>query len=162
VRASPGDADAPKAPERLASGGDQESGEGTEAPKATPTNQESHHNRETAQDDATEDVNAGSEGNATGEHGPLGEPPVPVERTRHGDERLREQGFDDGDVARIRETGRTYVQRDGATAYVAPSETRAERFDLLIEGRDGIVTAHRDLRQKSIDRLARNYGWDEE
>jgi len=77
--------------------------------------------------------------------------------TAHGAERLAQRGFTPEDVARVR-GGQQYTQRDGATAYV--KETVEGRYDVIVQGERGIVTALRNIRRSAVDRLARNYGWE--
>ena len=60
-------------------------------------------------------------------------------------------------VAAVRESGRVLTQADGATGRVL--ETSAGRFDVVVEGERGIITTFEKLKQKSFDRLAKNYGW---
>lgn len=77
--------------------------------------------------------------------------------TAHGAERLAQRGFTPEDVARVRD-GQRYTQRDGATASVR--ETAERRYDVIVQGERGIVTALRNIRRSAVDRLARNCGWE--
>ena len=77
--------------------------------------------------------------------------------TGHGAERLAQAGFTDDLIAQTR-AGFVTRQSDGAAVYVR--EVSPGRFDFFVEGQRGVVTAHRNWSQKSIDRLARNYGWE--
>jgi hypothetical protein len=49
------------------------------------------------------------------------------------------------------------IQADGAIVKI--HEITAGRFNVVVEGEKGIITTFKNLSQKSIDRLAKNYGW---
>lgn len=51
------------------------------------------------------------------------------------------------------------VQADGATVRIHQNELG--RFNVVVEGERGIITTFENLSQKSLDRLAKNYGWKE-
>ena len=57
----------------------------------------------------------------------------------------------------VRQGGRVMTQADGATVRILQNE--AGRFNVVVEGERGIITTFENLSQKSLDRLARNYGW---
>ena len=77
--------------------------------------------------------------------------------TKHGDERLKERGFTKEDISRIKNTTNIKKQRDGAKVYI--KENSQGRFDIIIEGSKGIITALKNISQKSLDRLMKNYDW---
>lgn len=77
--------------------------------------------------------------------------------TVHGSERLTQAGFTDDLIAQTR-AGLATRQSDGANVFVR--EVTPGRFDFIVEGERGVVTAHRGWSQKSVDRLAKNYGWE--
>jgi len=77
--------------------------------------------------------------------------------TVHGSERLSQAGFTDDLVAQTKSALST-TQADGAAVYVR--EVSPGRFDFIVEGERGVITAHRGWSQKAIDRLAANYGWE--
>jgi hypothetical protein len=52
--------------------------------------------------------------------------------------------------------GRVFIQADGAVVHVLE---RGGRFNVVVSGERGITTTFENLSQKSLDRLARNYGW---
>jgi len=62
-------------------------------------------------------------------------------------------------IAAARASGRTLTQADGATVRVLSNE--AGRFNVVVEGERGLITTFENLSQKSLDRLATNYGWKE-
>ncbi len=76
--------------------------------------------------------------------------------TAHGTDRLAGRGFTAEDVA-LTKTGRVLEQDDGATVYV--KETAPGRYNVIVEGDRGVVTALKNIRRKAVDRLATNYGW---
>jgi len=49
------------------------------------------------------------------------------------------------------------TQADGATVRIL--ETAPGRFGVVVEGQRGIITTFENISQKSLDRLAKNYGW---
>lgn len=51
---------------------------------------------------------------------------------------------------------RTGVQRGGARVFVQQVEGR---FNVVVQGERGVITNLKSISQKSLDRLARNYGW---
>jgi RHS repeat-associated protein len=76
--------------------------------------------------------------------------------TIHGAERLTQAGFDEATVSATR-AGRVLQQADGATVYV--NEVSPGKYDFIIQGERGVVTAHRGWSFKAVTRLAGNYGW---
>lgn len=84
-------------------------------------------------------------------------PSIGVRATSHGAERLTRAGFTDDLVAQTK-AGLVTRQADGASVYVR--EVSPGRFDFIVEGQRGVITAHRNWSQKSVDGLARRYGWE--
>jgi hypothetical protein len=78
-----------------------------------------------------------------------------VQATIHGAERLAERGFSAAEVA-LTKTGQVLSQADGARVYI---KAVGDRFNVIVEGERGVVTALKNISQKSLDRLSRNYGW---
>jgi RHS repeat-associated protein len=76
--------------------------------------------------------------------------------TAHGAEQLAERGFSSSDIA-LTKSGEALTQSDGATVYL--KEISSGRFNVIIEGQRGIVTALKNIPQGAVDRLAQNYGW---
>jgi RHS repeat-associated protein len=76
--------------------------------------------------------------------------------TNHGARALQEGRFTEGLIAQIK-SGRVTQQADGATVYWR--KTGAGRYDFIVEGENGIITAHRDWSTKEIRAIAENYGW---
>lgn len=52
---------------------------------------------------------------------------------------------------------RTYAAKENLEQLVR--ESSPGRFDFIVEGERGVITAHRNWSQKAIDRIAKNYGW---
>ena len=79
-----------------------------------------------------------------------------VQTTLHGAERLAQE-FDPEAIAATME-GYVTRQADGATVYV--NEAAPGRYDPIVESENGVVTGHRNWPLQAIDRIARNYGWE--
>lgn len=77
--------------------------------------------------------------------------------TQHGYERLSERGFSKNDVLNTKKSKDIRYQQDGAKVYINKNENG--KFDVIIEGARGIITALKNISQKSLDRLAKNYNW---
>ena len=88
-----------------------------------------------------------------------------LKTTAHGAERIAGSGATRGGVLSaeqifaVRTSGRVMVQADGATVRIHQNELG--RFNVVVEGERGIITTFENLSQKSLDRLAKNYGWKE-
>jgi hypothetical protein len=48
------------------------------------------------------------------------------------------------------------TQADGATVNILEE---GGKFNVVVSGDRGVITTFQNLSQKSLDRLARNYGW---
>jgi hypothetical protein len=55
---------------------------------------------------------------------------------------------------------RVTKQADGATVYIQKAGKKGRRYNIVIEGDEGIVTGLRDLSKHELDNLGRNYGFD--
>ena len=49
------------------------------------------------------------------------------------------------------------TQADGAAVRIL--ETTPGRFDVVVEGERGVITTFKNLSQKSLGRLSKNYKW---
>lgn len=67
------------------------------------------------------------------------------------------RGFTEAEIATAKATGRTLKQADGATVYV--QKVSPDKFNVIVEGERGVVTALKNLDQKAVNNLAKNYGW---
>lgn len=83
--------------------------------------------------------------------------PRGVTATAHGAERLARSGFTDDLVNLTKTEGRIFRQSDGATVFLR--ESSPGRFDFIVTGEKGVVTAHRNWSRRAIERIAKNYGW---
>jgi hypothetical protein len=79
-----------------------------------------------------------------------------ISATAHGVERLAERGFAGSDIA-LTKSGETLTQADGATVYL--KEVAAGRFNVIVEGQRGVVTALKNIPASAVNRLKSGYGW---
>jgi len=77
--------------------------------------------------------------------------------TQHGMERLRERGFTQNDITTTKQTTNIKTQDDGATVYI--KEVSPGRFNVIVEGPRGIITALKNISKKALERLTKNYKW---
>jgi hypothetical protein len=89
--------------------------------------------------------------------------PTVLNTTVHGAERLAGAGATRGGVLSsemvqtVMQNGRTLTQADGATVHIL--QNAEGRFNVVVWGDRGLITTFQNLRQKSFDRLSKNYGW---
>lgn len=57
----------------------------------------------------------------------------------------------------VQASGRVMTQTDGAIVRIL--QTANGRFNVVIEGERGLITTFENLSQKSLDKLAKSYGW---
>ena len=77
--------------------------------------------------------------------------------TKHGEERLKERGFSNKDISDTKSTTNIKTQKDGAKVYI--KEVSEGKFNVIVEGSSGIITALKGIGQKALDRLTKNYRW---
>jgi len=83
--------------------------------------------------------------------------------TAHGAVRIAGAGATRGGVLsseqilNVRSAGEVWSQTDGAAVRIL--QNSAGRYDVVVDGDRGLITTFSNLSQKSIDRLASNYGW---
>ncbi len=80
-----------------------------------------------------------------------------TQATVHGAERLAQAGFTNESIAATK-AGQVFSQADGATVYL--NEATPGRYDFIVEGDSGVITAHTNWPVKAVVRIASNYGWD--
>ena len=86
-----------------------------------------------------------------------------IQSTAHGVQRIAGTTVTRGGVLSVNEVrvtksvGKAFTQADGATVYL--HEITPGRFNAVVEGRKGIITTMGNWSQKSINRIAKNYGW---
>jgi RHS repeat-associated protein len=79
-----------------------------------------------------------------------------INATAHGADMLAERGFSDADIA-LTKSGEALTQADGATVYL--KEVASARFNVIVEGQRGVITALKNIPQGAVERLASGYGW---
>ena len=86
-----------------------------------------------------------------------------LETTLHGAQRLAGPAATRGGVLTaerakaVSSGGRVMTQADGAIVKIL--QNSKGRFDVVIEGKRGLITSFEDLTEKTIARLGKNYGW---
>ena len=87
-----------------------------------------------------------------------------IQRTVHGGERIagplatRGGVLAEETIIEVRAGGQMLTQADGAIVRVL--QRASGRFDVVIDGERGLITTFANITQKSLDRLARRYGWE--
>jgi RHS repeat-associated protein len=76
--------------------------------------------------------------------------------TEHGALRLAERGFTAAERIFVK-TGTKMIQGDGATVFI--KKVAGNKYHVLVEGAEGVVTGLKNLTKKEINALARSYGW---
>jgi predicted ThiF/HesA family dinucleotide-utilizing enzyme len=61
-------------------------------------------------------------------------------------------------AVRVSSAQRLMVQPDGAVVRIVA--TANGRFNVVVEGEKGYITSFRTVTQKTLDRLAKRYGWE--
>ena len=82
-----------------------------------------------------------------------------IDTTKHGIERLIERGFTPADVQEVmRFPSFMKVQRDGALVYIKQIQSN---FNVIVfnQKTKKVATAIKNIDQKSLDDLGKNYGW---
>jgi len=105
-----------------------------------------------AGDDRVDPLNtSGSEGEPQSDEG------VP-QQTAHGAERAADPSRLDpaAQSSVIANPSETYTQPDGAQVYV---QQVGDRYNVVVQGENGVVTNLKTISQNSLNRLARSYGW---
>ena len=82
--------------------------------------------------------------------------------TIHGSERIAGAGATRGgvlsaeEIAATRAAGQTLTQADGAIVKVAEVNGK---YNVVVSGQKGIITTFKNISEKSLIRLSKNYGW---
>jgi hypothetical protein len=108
-------------------------------------------------DPATDTLEAGDLAALTAEDTEAEASDIAAQATAHGAERLAQAGFTEESIAATK-AGQVFSQADGATVYL--NEATPGRYDFIVEGDNGVVTAHTNWPLKAVVRIASNYGWD--
>ena len=83
--------------------------------------------------------------------------------TEHARQSLVRHGFQepfDGVDDIIDHATRMTTQTDGATVYIQRVGRRGRRYNIVIEGADGIITGMLNLTRHELNNLGQNYGFD--
>jgi RHS repeat-associated protein len=87
-----------------------------------------------------------------------------IETTAHGATRIAGEAatrggvLSEAEIGIVREAGTVYNQSNGAIARVL--QQADGRFSVVVDGDRGLMTTFQNLSQSSLDRLAKNYGWE--
>jgi len=77
----------------------------------------------------------------------------------HGAVRLIERGFTPEEISDIKLLpDKIMSQADGASVFI--KSISDGKYSVIVEGENGVVTALRNISEKSLNRLANNYGWE--
>ena len=82
-----------------------------------------------------------------------------VAATAHGAQRMADRSRLGAEGVRdaVANATRQLVQSDGANVFVRQVNGR---FNVVVQGERGVITTFKNLSEKSLDRLAKNYGWE--
>ena len=86
-----------------------------------------------------------------------------VQTTLHGAERIAGAGATRGGVLTAEEvtatqtSTRVLTQADGAAVHIA--EAAPGRYNVVVSGERGVITTFKNISEKSLTRLSKNYGW---
>ena len=81
-----------------------------------------------------------------------------VKTTEHGVQRLMTRGFTAEEIVAVKTSPtKVLLQSDGAQVFIKRSDNG--RFNIIVEGQNGVITALKDVGEKSLERLSKNYGW---
>lgn len=61
------------------------------------------------------------------------------------------------EISVTKSVGKAFTQAGGAT--VSLHEFAPGRFNVVVDGKRGLITTMGNWSQKSINRIAKNYGW---
>ncbi len=77
--------------------------------------------------------------------------------TKHGAERLLERGFTPSEIIALKNHPDIIMtQSDGANVLITNFNGK---YNIIVEGENGVITSLKNISQKSFDRLAENYNW---
>ena len=81
-----------------------------------------------------------------------------IDTTQHGAERLMSRGFSPSEISDLKlSPDNIMTQSNGASVYI--KNVTDDKFNVIVEGDNGVVTALKNISQKALDRLSNNYGW---
>lgn len=81
-----------------------------------------------------------------------------VRATQHGAERMADATRlgEDAATSVMRNPTRTLTQGDGAQVFIKEVDGR---FNVVVSGDRGVITTFKNLSEKRLERLGRNYDW---
>lgn len=86
-----------------------------------------------------------------------------IRTTAHGAERIagaaatRGGVLTEAEIVAARAAGQTLKQADGAIVKV--QQIAGGRYNVVVQGKRGVITTFKNLSEKSLSRLSKNYGW---
>ena len=84
-----------------------------------------------------------------------------IAATVHGAQRMADPSRlgEEGVQEAIANATRTFTQKDGASVF---AQQVSGRFNVVVQGEQGVITTFKNLSEKALERLAKNYGWEPE
>lgn len=79
-----------------------------------------------------------------------------IQATIHGAQRLAERGFTEAEYYATKATETIKTQADGAKVYI---KQIGGKYNVIVEGSRGVVTALKNISNKAVERLGNRYGW---
>lgn len=68
------------------------------------------------------------------------------------------RGFTPSDISNLKlNPSQIITQTDGVQVYI--KDTGGCKYNVIVEGTNGVITALKDISLKSLEKLAQNYGW---
>ena len=81
-----------------------------------------------------------------------------VRTTEHGVQRLMTRGFSPEEIVAVKtDHSKVLLQSDEAQVFIKKLDSG--KFNIIVEGKNGVVTALKDIGEKSLKRLSENYSW---
>lgn len=82
-----------------------------------------------------------------------------VRTTEHGVTRLLQRGFTPSEISDLKlSPDMIKRQADGANVFI--KNIGDGKYNVIVEGENGVVTALKNISEKSLNKLAQNYGWE--
>lgn len=82
-----------------------------------------------------------------------------VRTTEHGVTRLLQRGFTPAEISDLKlSPDMIKRQVDGANVFI--KNIGDGKYNVIVEGENGVVTALKNISEKSLNKLAQNYGWE--
>ena len=77
--------------------------------------------------------------------------------TKHGVQRLLERGFSPEEIIALKNSPDIVMtQKDGAKVLI---KILGDKYNVIVEGNEGVITSLKNISQKSLDKLTQNYDW---